>query len=78
MITSMLGVWVHCFWNFENWLNYGWYKAVIGRLICCTWLALIVLYYIKINLLKNKCAEKNNHTQFLEVGVLSQEKESFL
>lgn len=36
LIASMLEViWILCFWNFDNWLNYGWYKVmcIIDRLI---------------------------------------------
>lgn len=33
-------------------------SCIMGRFICCTWSALIVLYYIKISLLNNKYREQ--------------------
>lgn len=40
-----------CSWNFDNWLHYmvAVKLCVISRLVCCTWSALLVLYYIKIS-----------------------------
>lgn len=54
--------------------------CVTGRLICCTWLALI-LYSMKINLFNNKSVEIEQIIlilKFLEIWYLSQKMQSTL